>query len=81
MRRQHGVILLRDLKTPDLTPAQGAGVIVAVIGVAAAELLDESLVMLVGLGLAVALILADAVIRVGRALMSSRKFSDEDLDL
>jgi len=53
----------------------------AVVGVAGAELLDESLVMLVGLGTSGSLMLADAVIRVGRASMAGKKFSDEDLDL
>lgn len=78
--------MTKDLKMPDLTKAQMLAIAKAIILVCAAlglPLSDANANRLTAVAIVVptALIVADAAIRIGRALMMGRKVTDEDLGL
>lgn len=76
-----------DLATPDITPAQIIALIKAVLVLAASFglALDDkqvaSIVSLAALVVPMALMVADAMIRKGRAQAAATKISDEDLGI
>lgn len=74
------------MKTPDLTLVQVVAIVGAFLAIVAAVGLPLSeahgwMVAVIATSVAVALVLGDALIRWGRAVMSGNKFNDEDLDL
>ena len=74
------------MKTPDLTPAQilaftaSCTATVFAVGLPLSEAHCRMIVFAI-VSVSVALIIGDSIIRFGRALMSGRKFDDEDLGL
>lgn len=74
------------MKTPDLTLVQVVALVAAALAIVLAVSLPISeahgwMIVAVAASVSVALVIGDALIRFGRALMSGNKFNDEDLGL
>jgi hypothetical protein len=74
------------LATPDVTKAQMTAVATAIVGALAAAGLplseaNANRIYTAAVAVAVAQVIADAVIRFGRALMAGKKLDDSDIGL